>query len=303
MSAAPPTQSTEPPLAPADFAGTSSQRGRPSWSGLLRLSLLAVPIKAYPVHNSSASIPFHQLHADCGQRIRYHKHCPLHGPIDAADIARGYEYAPEQHVVVAPEELDQVRPAKDKALLLEQFLPRQHIDPALFAGRSLYLLPDGIAARHPYGVVAEALQRQDKWALGRVVLSSHRQLVLVRPWSRLLVLDVLHYPAEIRPAPAWQTEPCGSTAIAEESRLVDLLIDAASTPVDWSKYRDVNAEELLALVEAKVAGRPLAAPTQEPLAMLHLLDALKQSVAAAQQPSAASKASSRKNPLPRKANP
>jgi len=40
--------------------------------------------------------------------------------------------------VVEPEELDKVRPAKDKALVLEQFVPVHQIDPVFFAGRSLY---------------------------------------------------------------------------------------------------------------------------------------------------------------------
>jgi len=64
--------------------------GRASWSGLLRLSLVAVPIKAYPATSSTAETHCHQLHADCGQRIRYEKHCPQHGKVDAgADPSGG----------------------------------------------------------------------------------------------------------------------------------------------------------------------------------------------------------------------
>src|SRR5215831_16558116 len=121
--------------------------GRPSWSGILRISLVAVPIKAYPAVTSSARAPqAHLLHTDCGQRIAYHKHCPRHGPVPAEAIVKGYEYAPDRYVVVDSQELDCLRPARDKALLLEQCLPVAAVDPTLFAGRSLYLLPDGAAA-------------------------------------------------------------------------------------------------------------------------------------------------------------
>ena len=73
----------------------SSSRGRSSWSGLLRISLVAIPVKAYPAVSSTASAPrFHFLHAGCGQRIGYQKHCPRHGPVPAEAIERGYEYAP-----------------------------------------------------------------------------------------------------------------------------------------------------------------------------------------------------------------
>ena len=270
---------TSPP-SPGEAAGP---RGRPSWSGLLRLSLVAVPIRAFPAHSSSAAIPFNQLHANCGQRIRHQKRCPVHGCVEAAEIVRGYQYAPDQYITVEPEELNKLRPAKDKALVLEQFVPMHHIDPVLFAGRSLYLMPDGLAARHPYAVVAAALQAAGKWALGRVVLSAHRQLVLVRSRGRLLVMDVLHYPAEIRAATTWESELRDSAATAEEIRLTGMLMDAGSGPLDWSRYRDATVEELTAVIEAKIARRPLTAPAEEPVAALQLLDALKQSVVAAQK--------------------
>src|SRR5262245_26029969 len=115
-----------PPGSPANGrppGPAPAPRGRPSWSGLLRLSLVAVPVQAYPAVRSGAPSPFQFLHADCGQRIAYPKHCPRHGAVPAEAIVRGYEYAPDQYVVVEPQELDRLRPARDKALLLEQCLP------------------------------------------------------------------------------------------------------------------------------------------------------------------------------------
>src|SRR5258708_7329820 len=89
------------------------------------------------------------LHAGCGQRIRYEKHCPLHGKVEAGAIASGYAYARDQYLVLDEAELDKVRPATDKALSLEYFLDPADVDPVLFSGRSLYLLPDGPAAARP----------------------------------------------------------------------------------------------------------------------------------------------------------
>ena len=138
--------------------------GRPSWSGLLRISLVSVPVKAYPAVRSAPAAPFHYLHAECGQRIRYQKHCPQHGAVPAEAIVRGYAYAPDHHVLIETEELEQLRPARDKALVLEQFVPVGDIEPTFYAGRSLYLLPDGAAAQHPYGVLAEAMQQAGQGA-------------------------------------------------------------------------------------------------------------------------------------------
>ena len=118
-----------------------------------------------------------------------------------------------------------------------------------------------------------ALQASRKAGLGRVVLSGQRQLVLVRPAGRLLVLDLLHYPTQVRAAPAWEGELRSSTATADELKLAQQLIDAACGPLDWTRYRDTTAEELAALVEAKVANQPPAEPAARPACLLQLLDA------------------------------
>ena len=84
--------------------GSATAPGRPSWSGLLQLSLVGIPLKAYPAVRSRTVPSCHQLHQGCGQRIRYAKQCPVHGDVDAAAIVRGYEYGPDQHVLVEPDE-------------------------------------------------------------------------------------------------------------------------------------------------------------------------------------------------------
>jgi DNA end-binding protein Ku len=251
--------------------------GRPSWSGLLQFSLVGIPLKAYPAIRTRDVPSAHLFHADCGQRLRYAKQCPVHGPIENAAIVRGYEYGPGQHILVEPEELDRLRPAQDRALRLERFLAPAQLDPLLYAGRSLYLVPDGPAAEPGYALLQAALVERQRWALGRMVLGGHRQVVLVRPRDTALVVHVLHYPEQVRYcSPAAQPVPEGAR---EERRLAGLLIEAASGAVDWRAYRDQAAEELKALMEAKLAGQP-SAVTEPVRAILPLLEALQQSVAA-----------------------
>lgn len=109
------------------------------------------------------------------------------------------------------------------------------------------------------------------------VLSGHRQVVLLRPAGAALVLQVLHYPEQVRSCPL-AVQPSPEPA-SEEMRLAAMLIDAASGSVEWSSYRDQAAQELKSLVEAKLKGQPVAA--MEPArAILPLLEALQQSVAA-----------------------
>jgi DNA end-binding protein Ku len=90
-----------PALAAGNQGAPAAPLGRASWSGFLRFSLVVVPVKAYPAVSTSENVTFNQLHADCGQRIHYHKVCPLHGKVEAEAIVRGYQYAPDQYVQIS----------------------------------------------------------------------------------------------------------------------------------------------------------------------------------------------------------
>ena len=83
---------------------------------------------------------------------------------------------PGRHVLAQPDELDALRPVQDKALRLERFLAPDQLNPLLFAGRSLYLVPDGPAAEPGYGVL--------RLALAKRLRPSHRESSHVSPVLR-----------------------------------------------------------------------------------------------------------------------
>ena len=102
-------------------------------------------------------------------------------------------------------------------------------------------------------------------------------MVLVRPASTTLVLHVLHCPEQVRVCP--QTVWPLAHEPAQELRLAGMLIEAAGGKVDWTAYLDQSAQELKTLIEAKLAGQPVAT-LETPRAILSLLEALQQSVGA-----------------------
>ena len=73
-----------------------------------------------------------------------------------------------------------------------------------------------------------------------------------------------------------------ATALGRSTKLAGLLVDSASgKAICWSDYRDDTAEQLKALLEARLQGQPVAEPAVEESPVLNLLDALRQSVASA----------------------
>jgi DNA end-binding protein Ku len=262
------------------FAPTAAAPSRPSWSGLLHVGLLAIPIKAYPALVSAPELPAHLLHAGCGQRLRFDKCCPQHGKLDAAAIVKGYEYAPGQFLILADAELEQLRPARDRALALDTFLDLGQVDPLLYAGRSLYLTPAGVAARVAYAVLVQAMRVRRQAALARLVLCSRRQLALVRPAGALLLLHLLHYPAQVRSGASLEAELRGQPVGPLEARLAGELIDAYRRSPRWRDYVDDSAQALLALVQARLQGHKPTEPDLQPTPLPALLETLRQSVTA-----------------------
>ena len=255
---------------------------RSCWKGFLRLSLVAVPVKAFSASVSGGGdIHLHQLHAGCHRRIRYHKVCPLHGEIQNDAVVSGYEYTQEQYVVVDPAELDQLRNPADHAITIAEFIAPEALDPLYASGKSYYLLPDGSIGQKPYAVLARAMHEAHRHAIARVVLHHREQVVLLRPVERLLVLSVLHHDQQITPPASFQDDLPAREVAAEELQLARTLIDASTNAAfDLARYPDAYTDQLHRLIEAKAAGQKIvAAPPPALPPVSNLMDALKQSLA------------------------
>ena len=239
------------PEAPRACGAHAAPASRASWCGQLKLGTLCVPVKAYAAIASPPEIPLKQLHAACGQRIEYRKCCPQHGEVPAEEIVKGYPYQTDQYVRLTEEELVSLQPTDEKTILLEHFLEPALVDLALLAGRSLYLAPANPAARRPFALMLQAIQRSGKWGIGRVVFSGKWQIVVVRPADSVLMVYTLYHPTQRR---ALVNTDGGDVEFSQQDlRPLLRLIDTADGEIRWEDYLDDTERRLTELVEAKVA--------------------------------------------------
>jgi DNA end-binding protein Ku len=172
--------------------------------------------------------------------------------VPADQIVKGYPYSAEQCIALSEEDLATLEPTDDKTIYLEHFLAPTDFDLTLLAGRSLYLAPAHPAAMKPFVVIRQALLRADKWALGRTVFSSKRQLVIVYPADEVLLVQTLFDPAQRRAA-----MPVDHGAVEVDRKEVDALtrwIESMVEPIRWQELRDDTDARLAQLVEAKLRG-------------------------------------------------
>lgn len=254
---------------------------RASWKGFLQLNLISVPIRAYSsIRPAGADIRFHQVHQGCGQRIRHQRVCPVHGQVEADEIASGYEYEKGNHVEIDPDELRSLKVKSRDAIAIEAFTAPDEIDPIYYSGRSFFLVPAGPTAQKPYTLVHQIMREKDLHAVATMVLSGHDEVLLIRPLRKLLAATLLYYEEQIKQTAAFEDELGAARVGAEELRLAGNLVDATTAHrFDFSRYRDQYTKRVAELVESKLTGRkPEEAPREQEPEITDLMDALLKSL-------------------------
>lgn len=252
---------------------------RPSWRGVLRLSLISIPVRAYSSLTNADSFGLHQLHDKCHHRINYKRFCPIHGEVPYSDIVKGYEYEKDKYVIIEADELAAVHSESSDAISVDTFIDATLIDP-IYLEKPFYLVPDGKTGHEAFAVFRQALLERHRVALAEMVLSDREQTVYIRPLGRLLVMSTLRYQAEVKEIGPFENEIDEITIRRDEVKLMEMLIDSkTSRKFDFSKYEDKYAKRMTELIEAKVEGRAIITqPKHDQPEIINLMSALKASL-------------------------
>lgn len=255
---------------------------RSIWSGALSFGLVNVPVKLYSAV-SRKTVRFHQLNEQTGNRIAQKRVDSQTGDEVAYEqIVKGYELGRDRYVVIEPDELEALDPARTRTIDIEDFVELDQIDPVYY-DHPYYLVPDKGAAK-PYGLLLEAMQRSGKVAIARVVLRSKEQLVAIRPASGVLLMETMIFHDEVVPKDDLDDLPAEGelSASDREVAMAEQLIASLSSEFEPSRYRDEYREKVLDLVERKAEGHAIAVQPEAPApaAVPDLMAALEASLAA-----------------------
>jgi DNA end-binding protein Ku len=222
------------------------------------------------------------------------------------EIVKGYEIAPDQYVVVTPDELEALDPKKTKTIEIEDFVDLDQIDP-IFYDHPYYLAP-GPGGAKPYRLLLEAMRETNRVAIAKVVIRSKEQLVAIRPMGDVLGMATMLFADEVVDADGIDEVPSGDD-VKTSSRELDIakqLVESLAGNFDPDKYHDTYREEILALIERKAAGEEIAvqppsedvsAPVPDLMSALKAsLDAVRERDGAANGADGAKKAPARKAP-------
>ncbi len=266
-------------------------------SGTIAFGLVSIPVKLFPSASPSDAIRFNNLHRECGGRVKYQYWCPKDEKVlDRAELIKGYEFAKGQYVTFEKDELDAVAEQTSGGIDITEFVPETKVDP-IYYSKAYYLAPDGGASR-AYHLLAEALRRTGLSALAKHSARGKQYLVLIRPVKQGLIMQQLHYPAEIRPIADVGIDLC-EVKDAELELAVQLVKQGAVKTFAPSKYTDEVRERVEGLIAKKVEGEDITASAPSTKAqVIDLMAALKESLGVGEPPSADGSPSTPGTPAP-----
>jgi DNA end-binding protein Ku len=247
-------------------------------SATISFGLVSVPVSLYSTSESAASVSFNMVHKKDGTRLKQQYICPKDGEVVERDeMAKGYEFAKGQFVIFSPEELKALDEKATNTIDVNEFVPLSEVD-RLYLEKAYFLGPDKGGER-AYRLLSKALEETGRAALGQYSARGKQYLVLVRPMDGVLLMEQLHYAAELRPSsevPHPDT-PVKDTELALAKQLIE---QSATDDFHPENYRDTVRERVLEAIQQKAQGQDITADAAAPeTKIIDLMDALKASLA------------------------
>lgn len=270
---------------------------RAYWKGQIRLALVSIPVEIYSASKSGTAISFRQIHEPSGKPINYEKVVQGLGPIDTAEIVKGYQISKGNYVLLDDAEIDAVKIESRKTLELVQFVGTDEIDP-LYYEKPYFVVPADDLAEEAFIVLREALRSAKKVALGQLSMRGREHLVALKPCGKGLLLETLRYADEVHRGQAFFTQIGDSKPSKDLLQLATTLIDQKTAPFDAGEFHDryVDALKRLVAKKAKAKGKTILEDVDEPDArtggnVIDLMAALRKSVGGADKAQAKKPAS------------
>ena len=226
---------------------------RAIWKGAVSFGLVNVPVRLFAA-TQEHDIRFHQVHREDGGRIRMKRTCSIDGeevPYD--QIAKGYESPDGRLVVLDDEDFASLPLRTGREIEVVEFVPVEQVDPIMY-GRTYYLEPEARAAK-PYVLLREALEATQRLAVVKVAMRQRESLAVLRVRDRVIVLQTLLWPDEVR-QPDFDILDQDVELRPQELTMAQSLIESLASDFEPDAFEDEYATALSEMVDAKLEGAP-----------------------------------------------
>jgi DNA end-binding protein Ku len=261
---------------------------RTIWNGSISFGLVNIPVGlalATAPKAKQSDVSFRTLHRECKTPIRNKRWCPTHErEVGADEIVKGWEVAKGEFVIVEDADLEAISLSDDsRSIDITRFVGLDEVDP-IYLDRTYYLAPaTAPAARRPYVLLLEAMKQAHMGAIGRFVLRGAEYFCLIRPKGDALALETLFLAEDVRSSAEIEEAVEGTEVKKAELDLAEQVMQSLVGEFDPAELHSEYRQDLRTMLEAKLSGQEIAKPEPVPeTPVVDLMDALKRSVAEAQ---------------------
>jgi DNA end-binding protein Ku len=260
---------------------------RALWKGAISFGLVHIPVALYPASRhdeldfdwldkrSMAPVGYKRINKETGKEVA------------RENIVRGIKHEDGRYVVLSDDEIRSANVKSTQTVDIVAFVDAGEIDVTYF--ETPYVLGPLPRGQKVYALLREALKREQKVGIAYVVLNTKQHLAALIPGDRALLLNTLRWATEIRPLEDLEL-PAGGVKGAgiheAEIKMATELIRKMSESWDPSQYKDSFRDDILKLVDRKVAKgqlKEVTTPDAEPskkqsAEIIDLTELLKQSL-------------------------
>lgn len=251
-------------------------------SATLSFAMVQIPVRLFSATESAEKISFNLLHKGCGARLHQRYACEAHQPevvVADEDRVRGYEFTKNEYVHFSDEEFAELEEPALESIEVIEFVRLAQIDTTYFDGR--YFVGPDKGADHAYKVMAQALFETGRAGLCKFALRKKQHLALIISVGEKLVLQQLHYAAEVRSLDEVVVVKDSVVTDAELKLATQLVLRMGKRSCNLAAFEDVGRRRLQEQIDRKVAGQQIvAAPSSAatPAPIIDLLEALQASL-------------------------
>jgi DNA end-binding protein Ku len=263
---------------------------RTIWNGSISFGLVSIPI-GLALATQRSDIAFRTLHRECGTPIKQKRFCPFHErDVEPDELVKGWEVSKGEYVIVEEADLEAVALQRSQSIEILRFVALADVDPVYF-DRTYYLAPaSATAQRRPYVLLLRAMTETGMAAIGKFVLWGKENLCLIRPHGDSLALETLFFAEDVRSRDEIEDAVAETDVKDAELGLAKQVIESLVGEFQPEEFENQYRGELRTMLEAKLAGQEIARPEPVPeTPVIDLMDALRQSVAEAQERKAPAK--------------
>ena len=273
---------------------------RPTWQGHLKLSLVTCPVALFTATTSSNDVRFHLINPETNNRIRMVPTDPDTGPVERADLVRGYEVSRDEYVLFDDADFDKVKLESTKTISIDKFVDESDID-RLYWDSPFFVVPEKGAGVEAFAVIRDAMKKQGKVALGQLVLRGKERQLALEVRGKGLIAYTLRAHDEVRDSDEYFDDIPTVKADPDMVEIAARIIGQKEADFDPADFRDGYDDALREMIKAKTKGGKGTVDVAEPDdtnvidLMAALKNSLKGSAAPAKKPAAKKAAPKKKS--------